>query len=326
MILLNTIKKGKFGDWGKPEKIINTLLSNVFFFKNKVLKVYKHEKAFYGDLTDPEYRKYFYKEDFFWNNVMSPEIYLKLGGVKIKSKNKILLSEIDDADDYYIEMTKIDDTQTITNKFDEDLISVSDLSEMIEKKIEKLRYLSTKRKNLIEKIKKNGWYKLNKTVLEDLRQWAYMSKKHIPKDSTDKIVDYLQEVTATHDYFTNEDNHRMLSISIDNNCDNLLFLSGKPNFIDVMPPKEEWKVADENFVVLRTAVDAYVLGNKELGDTVYQVYKKYQNEIPQTAALVHEIRAAFIQWAYRHLINQHERAEKYKKFVEKKFEILKSLS
>ena len=151
-----------------------------------------------------------------------------------------------------------------------------------------------------------------------------MASNHIPKETADEIVSLLYNKAENEDYFINH-NPALLSAVIDNNCDNLLLFNDNPSFLDIMPPKQEWKVSDKYFNIMRTAVDAYALGSKELGNAVLRTYGKYQAEPPINVALIYEIRSALIQWAYRHLINQHNIAQKYKNFTLVKVEELRSL-
>ena len=50
--LIETIETGNFNKLGKPERIIETLISKLFFFGDDVYKVYKYNKAFFGDFSD----------------------------------------------------------------------------------------------------------------------------------------------------------------------------------------------------------------------------------------------------------------------------------
>lgn len=317
MDLFAAISEGKFEHYGVPGKITETLLSHLFFFDNYVLKLYKHKKAFYGDLSDFTFRKEFYAEDFFWNNAFAPEIYLELIGVKNLSP-----ISFDEGDDFLIKMKLIDDTQNLTNLLQQNKISVEDMAAMTAALTKKLRFLTKKRKDKLDYLFQRGWLSLQTDDLDDLQQWAYLAAEHIPKDTTDALVTLLKTYAKSEEYFINHD-RALLSVAIDNNCDNLLFLHSKPSFIDIMTPKENWRVSDEYFNVVRTAVDGYTLGNKALGDIVYATYSKYRNLPSKKVTLIYEIRSALIQWSYRHLINQHAVAEKFRDFTLEKAEELR---
>jgi aminoglycoside phosphotransferase family enzyme len=314
MLLIEALEKGEFKPYGKPDRVMDMLLSKVFFFGDKAIKVYKHTKAFYGDLSNPSFRKGFYEEDFFWNHAMSPDIYLRLtyvnqGGIE----------------DFYIEMKKIDDSKTLTNLLGAGTVTFKDVESLTHFLIEKLRSLTLARKEKLKKYFDMGWYGLQFEDMEDMRQWVYMADAYIARKFTDEIIDLLKGKISKELYFTDYD-PSFLSVAIDNNTDNLLILDGKPRAMDVMTPKDNWKVSDEYFNIVRLAVDAEVLGSKELGEAVYQTYfKNYRPEPAKTATLIYEIRCALIQWPYRHNIGQHDLAERFKTFALEKIEALKTL-
>ena len=85
-----------------------------------------------------------------------------------------------------------------------------------------------------------------------------------------------------------------------------------------MSPMFVWRVVDEHATVSRTIVDLQVLGNGELGDTARAAYAKYQRDIPPTARLMHELRAACIQWPYRYMLKQDSMAVKFGAYAQKK--------
>ncbi|MEX0649397.1 MAG: hypothetical protein WD200_00155 [Candidatus Andersenbacteria bacterium] len=313
MDLLQTIKEGTFANYGIPKKVVDTLLSNLFFFEDRVLKVYKHKKAFYGDLADFDFRKEFYSEDFFWNHRFAPEIYLELLGVK-QTVGSFSVVSFKEADDFLIEMAVIDDTQNLTNLLIGGTITAKHMQAVTGVLTEKLRALTGERKERLSHLFERGWPALQEEALDDLRQWAYLAEEYIPRKNTDAMIDLLKATAAKEPYFVNYD-ESLLSVAIDNNCDNLLLFKGKPSFIDIMTPKENWRVSDEYFTIVRTAVDAYVLGNKELGDAVYATYENYREAPPKDVTLIYEIRSGLIQWAYRHIISRHAQAQKYADFV-----------
>ena len=293
----------------------------IFFFGTRVIKVYKHKEAFYGNLADFAFRKEFYSEDFFWNHSMAPEIYLKLVGVKANDVGFGVVS-LDVAEDFYIEMAKIDSSKNLTNRVAANKVTVEDMENVTHFLVEKLRSLTKERRAKLKHLFDLGWYKLQSDDLEDLRQWVYMAEDKISKNDTDVMIDLLKEKASKEPYFTDY-NPTFLSVAIDNNCDNLLILDGKPSSIDTMTPKDNWKVSDEYFNVARVAVDAYVLGNNQLGDAVYRTYYQYRPEPSNTTRLINEIRSSLIQWPYRHILGQYEMAEKYKTFTLLKLKELK---
>ena len=163
----------------------------------------------------------------------------------------------------------------------------------------------------------------NERLGVDLPEWAKLAESHIAMDEVYSMLEKVREISLKEPYFTPYDPN-LLSIQADNNCDNFLFLDGKPHLIDSMPPKEVWRVFDEAAIIARTAVDAYVLGTEKLGDAVYTAYEKYRTGITPSARILYEINAGMIQWPYRHMIGQHEVAEKFRAHVLKRLDELQN--
>jgi aminoglycoside phosphotransferase family enzyme len=170
-----------------------------------------------------------------------------------------------------------------------------------------------------------GWRELVGEDWDDIRTMMRLASERISQTQADDIIRWLKELTSRHSLFDGYP-ARGLSVAIDNNCDNLLLVDGKVFFIDVLAPKESWRVVEEYFSITRTAVDAYVLGSSDLGDAVYRVYGEFRGQPELAATLLCEIRSALIQWPYRHILGQHELAEKYKAFVIPKIALLNDLA
>lgn len=320
MRLIDALSKGVVREFGVPDREIETVLSRLFFFGDQVVKVYKHKKHFFADLEEINPRRKFIEDDFFWNNLSAPEIYKDLVGVKNDGFKPV---PADQAEDFYILMTKIDGEASLTKLLQEKKLNREDISHLTVKLVELFRELTHKKikdyKYLVDKGRRQTW---QESVIESLPPWMAMAGDHIPHGEIENVVNFLATVTEKEKYFIDYD-PAYFAVVIDNNCDNLLFLDGKPSFIDIMPPKEGWRVADEFEVISRTAVDVSVIGGDELGQIVRDVYKKYRPTTTQSAQYLYELRAALIQWAYRHMISQHDLAHRYRQFAMSQIEKLK---
>lgn len=312
MRLIEALEQGVIKEFGKPERILETALSKLFFFGDKVVKVYKHGKYFFANLEDLEPRRKFLQDDFFWNHAAAPEIYKELNGVRKGTFEKVDVSR---GDDFYILMNKIDGSATLTNLLGENKLLIEDTKRATVKLIKLLRLLTSKKIHDFKHLTDMGWLKLwQKETVDSCRSWLEMAGEYIPHAENKRIMDIFENASNRENYFTRHD-LSCFTIVADNNCDNFVFLNGQPSFLDIMPPKDGWRIADEYAVVARTAVDAHVLGGSEHGQAVYDVYRNYRADAPESVKLLYEIRAALIQWPYRHISGQHELAEKYKQFV-----------
>lgn len=297
----------------KPDKIIETIISKLYFYGDKVYKIYKYEKFFFGDFGDWDFRKKFYEEDFYWNSTMAPSVYLALTGVK----------NISETDDFFIEMKKFDDSKNLTNLLIQKNISDIDIEKIILEMIARLNKITSSKKNDPNYNFGRELIDIHLADLESDANLLYLIPSFITKGKTDIIVDFLKNVSLNSSYFKDY-NASKLSALIDNHADNIVFLDGQVEFIDVLPPKESWRVGDICFIVSRMAADIAVLWSKEKADILYGIYERNNKPVPPRIKAIYEIRSALIQiWCF-YSQNKLDIAPKYLKFVEEKISFLKN--
>jgi len=307
----------------KPDKVIITVISKLFICGDKVFKVYKHERFLFADLSTFESRKEFFFEDFFWNNTAAPEIYRHLWGV-VEKDNGFVLVPPTQGTDFVIEMSRIDDSQVLTKLLLAGTLKKNQVEPFIDALVDTMRTLTKERRERLEHLFQKGHPYIMREDIESLGDFMSGVEEFISKKEVASITGLLQKALKQEAYFTNTTPNE-LSVAIDNNSDNLLLLDGKPSFIDILPPMEIWRVVDEYAAIARTIVDIEVHGGKKLGKVARKVYKKHDIGVPPRAKLIHELRAAGIQWSYRHTLNQHEIAEKFGDFVRLKMKELEML-
>lgn len=294
----------------EPDKIIETIVSKLYFYGDRVYKVYKYEKFFFGDFSSPNFRKKFYGEDFSWNHIMAPDVYLALKTVKSSG-----------TDDFFIEMKKFDDSKNLTNLLIQKNLSDADIEKIVLEIIKRLNKITNDKKN-------DPNYDFNKKLIDillaDLESDAnllYLIPSFITKEKIDVIIDFLKNTSLNNPYFKNF-NSNDFSALIDSHADNIVFLNGQAEFIDVLPPKESWRIGDICFVVSRIATDIAVLWSQEKSETLYNIYEKNNKPIPSEIKAIYEIHSALIQMWCFYSQNKLEIAQKYLKFVEEKISLL----
>ena len=299
-------------DMSAPDKTIETIISKIFFYNETVYKIYKYKKFFFGDFASSEFRKNFYGEDFYWNNKMAPNVYLALRGVK-KSGKKYKFTELADAEDFFIKMKKFDDNKNLTNLLLNGEVSGSELARVAEEMILRLRDLTKSRKSRYTAYFHRDLMDIHFEDLEGDRNLMYMISDFVLKSKVDKIIDAVKAASAKDDYYKRF-NSNNLSVLIDNHADNIVFLNNQIEFIDVLPPKESWRVGDLNFAVCRLATDAAVLDSPNLAEAVYNNCAP----IPDKIKAIYETRSALIQtWCF-YSVNKPDIAKKYLCFAEEK--------
>lgn len=315
--LIETIENGNFNNLGKPDRIIETLISKLFFFTDDVYKVYKYNKAFFGDFSDKTFRDNFYNDDFIWNNTMSPDIYLKIGYVK-NNNNSFEETTREFAEDYYILMKKIDDTQTLFNLIKNNKITKENLELITEQMFLRTQKLTQIKKSDMKDFFNTSYIDLDLRNLGTTREWMKMAPDLISESEADSIIDILKEFVKTNSYFKYFNTDDYLN-SIDNHSGNILFYNNEVNFIDSMPPMDIWRVQSDAYSISRPATDLEVLVGKEYSDIMYKKFEEVRNtKIDSKVRIYFQVTAALIQAPYMTALNETEYAQKFWEFAKEK--------
>ncbi len=321
MNLIEAFEKVKVNGFYSPaDQVIESAISKLFFYGNRVFKVYKCEKYFFGDFSSPEFRREFYQEDFHWNHVMAPEIYTALKGVE-EANGVYKRTDLKRAKDFYIEMRKVDASKNLTNLLGAKQVSPEDLEKITIEMALRVQNLSQSAKEKLRPLTKRGLFDLLRADLKDIRQFAYTADPKLPKAKSDEVMDALEDVCLKEEYFKNFDSEN-LSIALDNHSDNILFLQGSVEFIDIMPPKENWRVTDPYYNICRPATDVTVISGPEGAEAMYQAYEKIAPGIPNSVKTIYEIRSSMIRAPYFYILDKPDLAQKYLSFAESKLQTL----
>jgi aminoglycoside phosphotransferase family enzyme len=298
----------------KPEKVIETVFSKLFFFKDKVIKIYKYNDSYYGDFSNPTFRKSFYRDDFSWNNIMAPEIYLELKGFKNDS-GKWISVDYSNAEDFYIEMKRIDDTSNLTHLLITNTVTDQNLRDIGSVTVEKLKTLTLQNKDALLAIFESGGKKIIHDALLAVEE---ISKAFAPKTiDTDFITSTVQALTKhfeNSDYFKNFDDAR-LEVSIDNHSDNILIINNTVEFIDVLLPREHMRVSDPLLNLAKTSGCVAALASPEKADLIYETYIQQGGLYDKTTRNFYEVFICFLLTLYNDGLGRVELSERYAKFV-----------
>lgn len=309
----------------KIDKVIETAISKLYFSDDKVYKIYKYDKAFFGDFSDFSFRKKFYNDDYSWNSAMAPDIYTALQGVKNKNNHYILTSR-NEADDFYYVMNKVDTDKCLTNLLIQGQITENDLAKIAYAMGVRIKKLTDEQKKENNNLFSKRMRELAKEDVEDLRSWAYMADPKLLKSKTDEIINEIFRFVEKEKYLERL-TEKNLALNIDGHSDNTLFINNEAGFIDIMPPKENWRTGDFYFNICRLATDVAVLWSKDKTEAMYEVFNQIALVVPPPKVrLIYEIRASLIRTAYFYILNKPELAEKYLEFLESRIYLFKNKS
>ena len=118
--LITLFNAGKVpGENTKPHHI-ETVISNVFIFADRVYKIYKNDNDFFNksfrDISSASARFDFSRRDFGWNHSLSPSIYLELKGVTIADGALKFFEPTDAADELVMVMKRFEKKDVLFEK------------------------------------------------------------------------------------------------------------------------------------------------------------------------------------------------------------------
>ncbi len=321
MTLLEAFEQGKFANITElPEKIIETQISKIFLYKDKVRKVYKPIKAYFGDFSDTEFRKIYYEEDFSWNNLMSPHVYTSLVPV-VYNKTIWTRSATGTAEDFYIEMEKIDTERSLTNLLGKNTLSVHEIEHLANVVIEKSHQLTDAKKHTLTSIINIGWKNIFLERLDDLINFCGFTSE-VPKEYTNSVIPFLKDRAEKNSYLENYSNSKLF-LATDFHSDNIFFINNEIVFIDAYLPKKLWSVVDLGHSIARLSVDIEVLGSKDLANSFYKSASHIINNIPKDVITLYELENAIIKEAYYFIIKKPELAVKYTTYIQTRVKLLR---
>ncbi len=312
--LIEQFEKGNFIGLGKPERVVETLISKLFFYKDTVYKVYKYQKNSFADLTKLEDRKSFFKDDFVWNNTMDPKTYIDLLYVKFDG-DTYEICDADSAEDMCIVMKRIDGSNSVFSMIQNNTLTSEDIEKITQYKFSSVEKLTEIKKPAMEHLFSTPYLVLETQNLESDKLWMYEAQDFIPKERIDFIIQKLESFINSHPYFSNFDIARYIT-SLDNHTQNILIKDGEISIIDSMPPKDSWRVQSDLYVASRFATDIEVLLGSEYSDIVYEVLRDMRGiEIDQKVKTYFQIVAACIRAPYFFLLNEKETAQRFLDFI-----------
>lgn len=290
------------------DHVIETVLSKLFIRGDEVHKAYKHRTADFADLKDKEVRRKYISEDFFWNNAMAPEIYLELRHVRPEGERFVHVED-GQGEDWYIVMRKIDTSKDLMRAIESATIDQSSLKQYVDTLLSRLISLTSARRDELEEFFDKDATHVRAEVLGACDWAAFDGEPYITPEEVTRARLLMERMLEHQAYFKNP--IKNISVVIDTNPENILFLDGKVSFIDVMPPKDAWRVHDRYFLICRTSADIRAQLGDEHAEVLHETYKEHAELPPQTVRILYELAASLIQVPYRKMVGRPDLATKY---------------
>ena len=304
---------------GKPEKIVETWISKVFFCQGKAYKVYKNIHTQFTNLQDEKKRKCFYLEDFSWNKTVCPEIYEKLIYCK-QVKNEWVLTKENDAENIAIEMKRLKEKDNLNVKLSTNNISELDLKNLTKALKGKLDDITeSKRRDFVDFFNL-GWYELFKNWVDEVMEFSQGAKSYIGESRMRKVKNYLYSVLEETPYFKEYDKNKLV-VGIDSFSPNVYLVDNKIFFIDSMYHNRRLSVVEKYYNICRMANDVRVIGDKnEYADFLYNNYTNATEEVPQFVKKCYEVFNSYLNGSFMCIVKagtfKKEYGEKYLNYLD----------
>ncbi|HSE35556.1 MAG TPA: hypothetical protein VLB83_05565 [Candidatus Paceibacterota bacterium] len=294
-----------------PDRVIETVLSKLFVHGDRVHKVYKRRTADFADLADHAVRRAYISEDFLWNHTMAPDVYLELREVR---RDGDQYRHVDDGEgeDLYLVMRRIDTSRDLITRLRARTTTPEELRAYVHTLNDRLDMLTELRAHMLREFFDRRMDHVRDEILGTC-EWAYTAEPTLSRADVDRARALLEAALDRDPYFRDLD--RSLSVVTDVNGENILFSEDGVSFIDVMPPKDAWRVHDRYFLVCRTSADVAALTDRDLAEHLHAAYAERTARPSRTVRLAYELAGSLIQVPYRKMLAQEDLAERYAAFV-----------
>ena len=306
----------------KPERHIETWISDIFLYKREARKVVKHllDKDI-GDFTNKKERRDFSVADFAWNRLFAPEVYKELQGAR-KVKDSWELCEIAEADEFIVFMNRIDADDTLVNRLVEKRLSKKDAIQVTESLLEKLdlaneKYFKDQSRQLGKSL-----YQLMLLRLDNFSEFV-LSAGGVSQKLSNSRIDALQSFHENEPYFK-QLGSSSASVTIDAHSSNIVFVKNKPIFIDVYWPMPFFRIIDRALAVSRIASCVRIFMGDEPADAMYKIFAKKRKLPPKRILTFYEAYSAFVMGYYFIHIKRPDLVEPYLSFADTKLAAIKS--
>lgn len=315
--LIELFKAGKvLGESGVPEHI-ETVISNVFLFEEKVYKIYKDDNIFFNtnfrDLSAQKDRFQFTHDDFKWNQQLSHEIYLELPGVRI-NENVVTFIDESNAEELVCVTKRMPKGSTLI-----DVLMNGDLSANACYEIGRQFTERESRFNWIGEIPSESTLDNMQKRYDDIVDWI-RDVKEVSEDEKEVYMSQFKQLICR----VYEADNAQLSICFDIHSLNAFYVAAMLMPFDTYPPKEEWCFGPRGLNIFRLATDIYALRGEEEFRAVMKGYCESLGREPfteeMTSLLV--LYAALIMVSYLYMLGKtdplkHESAVKYHDFLKR---------
>ena len=270
--LLELLRAGKVpGESGIP-KHIETVISNVFLFNERVYKVYKNDNEFFNknfhDISTKEERFAFSISDFEWNHQLAKEIYLRLQGVKVEGGSIIFLNESKNAEELLLVTTQLPAGTVLLDQLQKGNLTEVDFYEIGKQFAAREKGFVWRGEFPDESLLENmlGRY-------PDVIEWVKNAETYLPTKEREEYGKQLKGLIMR--VYTGET--ASVTTCFDFHSLNAFYADQMLYPFDTYPPKDSWRFGPPWLNIYRLATDIFALAGEKEFRAVIQGYRECLN-------------------------------------------------
>ncbi len=293
----------------KAERHIETWLSHVFLYEKVVRKAVKHvQDPDIGNFTDTAQRRKFFESDFAWNNQFTPNIHLKLAGIRTTAEGAEECS-VKEGEDFFIEMKRIAADDTLLERLLAKSVTQEQVEYIAKNLSDNLSVVNEKYFTDTEAELGKSTYELLLIRMENFRGFI-TTAPDVSSEEANSRADRLRSFVTSEPYFrslTDQDS----TVTIDGHSANIVFIENVPVFMDVYFPMPTFRIVDKALPIAKVVACIRTFAGDVLADSMYAVYAQTHPLPPKKILSFYEAYNAYIMGYYMMYLKRPEVAKTY---------------
>ncbi|HVX90728.1 MAG TPA: hypothetical protein VHC20_03780 [Candidatus Paceibacterota bacterium] len=307
--LVALMKQGKAPGETHAPKHIETFISNVFLFDDRVYKFYKNDNQTFNesfqDFSSKDARFRFTEKDFAWNHASTPSVYTELIGVRAQEDGVVFVPR-EEAEELVITMNRVDTHDILFEKLLRGAITRDDAFAIGKGLGESLQKVRTPLPGGL------NYDEIFQDRIDDARAWMRVMEHRIPSAEIDTYCAYMTDFREQHRALFTGELTAALAYGGDIHSHNALYTGGTLYLMDTYSPKEAWLIEYHGTPVYRLAADMWVLsGEREFFDACIAGYEE-SSGLTVNRALddLYVVYALTIAAPYHYMLEQNDATKK----------------
>lgn len=224
---------------GVPDAVMESGLAHIFFYGNVVYKLYKthadKDHFIKGVLAPTNRRIAFLEHDYTLNQHFSSDVYLNRYSLQYDNGIVRVLPYNRGSIYVLVEMNRLDFTHNLHERLLRNEISFKELYEL---GYETARAIATCPITAPDDV---NWYDLATARIALLKQFVdWLPEEFGMPVRQARVIDALEKHLARNEEEYRAITGRALAVNVDNHDENIFFVGGRPQFIDLLPPMDSW--------------------------------------------------------------------------------------